>query len=398
MVGEQRVLLEYDFDGEHLRTLRVLQMSLAGVSLVASGFVVVSFAHFRRLRSNFGYEQVANMALADVGSSVSFFLGAPRDRSGLCFFQAFAGQYFQLCSVLWATAIATTLFAAITRRESVDVQKWRPHVYACCYGVPLLFASLPFSTASYGSAGAWCWIRRKPRQESNAWRFSAFYVPCWLCILYNARVYGACASMLRRLSTVVDDAAAAKLRRTVRRLVRYPAILVLCWIAPTANRLQQSLQRRPIFALYVVAAVSLSLTGFLNALAFGATDQVTAEWAAYFGTRKGHRVLDGPNPSSSSEATKANARANDDDDKTSHATYDDNTSHGTYDDKTSHATYDDKTSHATYDDKKSLGTYDDKKSLGTAPTIIEMSPPSLGQHTMRDTDLQLQPGFDQVDL
>jgi len=276
--GHHRALLEYDFDSGHLKALQAIQVAGASLSLIASGFVIVSFLRFERLRAQFAFEQVANMALADVGSSIAIFLRAPRDRTARCAAQAFLGQFFQLASVFWATAIATTLVASLRRREAVDVATWRPLVYSLAYGLPFVLATLPFSTSSYGSAGAWCWIRTKPRADSNGWRFSIFYVPCWLCITYNAYVYAECATVMRRLATVVGDRAAAKLRQTVRRLVRYPAILVACWLFPTVNRVQQSVQRRPVFFLYLCTVVSLSCIGLFNALAFGATDNVKAEW------------------------------------------------------------------------------------------------------------------------
>ena len=283
-----RLLLEYDFDSGHLRTLRALHMTGAALSFIFGSFVVLSYGKFEVLRKNFALEQIANMALSDIGGAVAAFLGSPRDRSALCGAQGFLLQFCKVASVFWATVIATTLYASLKKRESIEAERWRPYAYAFAYGIPLFFAILPFSTSSYGSAGAWCWIRTKPRLNSNAWRFSIFYVPSWVCIIYNAMVYAECAFVFYRLSTVVDDDASAKLKRSVRRLLAYPAILVLCWVFPTVNRIQQSIDRRPIFTLYVLHVISLSLIGTLNALAFGATDNVKAAWAEYF--RLGYKV------------------------------------------------------------------------------------------------------------
>jgi len=281
-----RLLLEYDFSGARLSKLQAIQMSGAALSFVASSFVVVSFLRFESLRSRFAFELVANVALSDVGASVSAFLGAPRDGGSLCLTQAVLGQFFELASVFWATAIATTLYLSIRKKEALSVDRWRPRVYVFCYGVSGALALLPLTTSSYGSAGAWCWIKAEPRVRSNAWRFSVFYVPCWLCIIFDARVYASCAFVLHRLSTVVDTQAADQLKRTVRRLIRYPGILVLCWVFPTINRIQQSINGEPVFALYVLTVLSLSLVGFFNALAFGATDQVKAEWKKQLATTR----------------------------------------------------------------------------------------------------------------
>eukprot|EP00632_Arachnochrysis_sp_CCMP2950_P002793 CAMPEP_0185708274 /NCGR_PEP_ID=MMETSP1164-20130828/26173_1 /TAXON_ID=1104430 /ORGANISM="Chrysoreinhardia sp, Strain CCMP2950" /LENGTH=428 /DNA_ID=CAMNT_0028375719 /DNA_START=21 /DNA_END=1307 /DNA_ORIENTATION=- len=285
--GRRRRLLEYDFSRRKLKILVGLAIGIASVSAVGGVFVVTSFLKFDRVRGNFGFELVANMSACDLGACVTYFFGAPRDRSPLCTSQAVVQSFFEMASVLFATVIATTLHVAIRRREAVDARAWRASVYLYAYGAAAFLAVMPLTTSSYGSAGAWCWIRTKPRSESHAWRFSVFYVPVWIAIAYNAKVYGECAFVLHRLSTIGgDDAASQKLKRTVTRLARYPLVLVLAWVFPTINRLQQTAQHTPLFWLYCLTVLSRGALGAMNAAVFGTTEQVRAEWRACFAERR----------------------------------------------------------------------------------------------------------------
>lgn len=290
--SRSRLLLEYDFNASKLRVLDGLAISLSAISFLGGLFVVTSFLCFDKLRAKFAFEHVANMALADMGSCFTYFLGAPRDRSPLCTSQAVLQQYFELASVLWATVIATTLSLAIWWRVAPPADEWRPAIYGVAWGLPMLVSLLPFSTGSYGSAGAWCWIRPKPRAESHAWRFSIFYGPIWVAIIYNAIVYSKAAVVLKRLSsTVAGDEASIKLKQTIARLLRYPLILVVCWTLPTVNRIQQIVQRQPVFALYVMTVITRALLGFLNALNFGTTPIVMAHWVHFYRRHAGFRSL-----------------------------------------------------------------------------------------------------------
>mmetsp|Transcript_16181 Transcript_16181/g.55297 ORF Transcript_16181/g.55297 Transcript_16181/m.55297 type:complete len:271 (-) Transcript_16181:1141-1953(-) len=220
------------------------------------------------------------MAFADTGACISYFLSLSPDSYSVCQAQALLQQLFELSSVLWATVIATTLNLAVRKQESLaDIKHHRLYCYGYAWAIPFVVCLLPLMSDSYGLAGAWCWIKEKPRAESHAWRFSIFYGPVWCAIVYNGYVYTRCIIVLRRLSSVASDEAAFKLRRTIQRLMYYPLILVIGWTPGTINRLQQLVHpKHPVFALYVLTVLSRSLIGFFNALAFLATENVRSEW------------------------------------------------------------------------------------------------------------------------
>jgi hypothetical protein len=112
-----------------------------------------------------------------------------------CLAQAIGSSFFELSSVLWTTAIATTLYLFVWQRMAAEeVERKLPLFALVCIGAPLLLALLPLADASYGPAGAWCWIR----STRPAWVFIQFYAPMWAAVLFNAAVYLGTRRLLQR--------------------------------------------------------------------------------------------------------------------------------------------------------------------------------------------------------
>ena len=165
---------------------------------------------------------------------------------------------------------------------------------AALSAIPPLFPALGIhSSLSYGNTQGtgWCWIDTTDEREfdaGTAWRFFAFYVPLWLAVCYNIRVY---ASIYHRFRALLQDAAddrsirdsgrgraRAALTR-IRRLQRYPLIMILAWTCGTVNRIHTSaFPRSPLLWLYCLHAATSSLMGFMNATVYGANPQVQAAW------------------------------------------------------------------------------------------------------------------------
>ena len=152
----------------------------------------------------------------------------------------------------------------------------------------------PLAAGVYGPAGAWCWIDPRHGAESHALRLVCFYLPLWCVVLFQIRTYRRVYLRLRRVaslaaataavradmrrearerdaarisnadektqtgletnaeSSVPDDATPAgdsretakdedevdveaTLRRLLRRLGAYPAVLIVAWTFPTIN-------------------------------------------------------------------------------------------------------------------------------------------------------------------
>ncbi|CAM9503383.1 unnamed protein product [Sphacelaria rigidula] len=201
---------------------------------------------------------------------------------------------------------------------------------AWCWTVPLVMAALPFSTDSYGDAGAWCSITArdlKSLEWGTFWRFSIIYVPLWVAVAINAymcyRVYSAIKGFEAAM-VVYDEPLEEQDTRSgppdtewgddygggswgtsgrrsggggggggrssrpsrsstsmgiVNRLRLYPIALVVCWSWATVNRLREAIDPYgAIFWLYVLQYSFQTIHGFLNLIIFLRTPTVMEEW------------------------------------------------------------------------------------------------------------------------
>ena len=102
-------------------------------------------------------------------------------------------------------------------------------------------------------------------------RFIQFYVPLWIAISFNIYAYVKVVSFIKKyISTTLEI-------RFIHRLKYYPIVLVLCWTFATINRVYN------IFGKEVTVLTFLHVTfggiqGLLNAIVYGANDQVKQIW------------------------------------------------------------------------------------------------------------------------
>lgn len=171
-------------------------------------------------------------------------------------------------------------------------------VMAWCWFVPLMMATLPFSTNNYGDAGAWCSITAKDLKSlewGTFWRFTIIYVPLWVTIGINAymcfsvyrAVKGFEAAAMLAYEEAPDEAtptpspsraesgreegaaregggggggqggggqsATSTSMAIVNRLRLYPIALVVCWSWATVNRVFEAIDPYgAVFWLYVL--------------------------------------------------------------------------------------------------------------------------------------------------
>jgi len=255
-------------------------------SMVGASLIIFSYYKFPNLRK-FSFKLVLFMSITDGMGCISYLIGNPTDQSGLCTFQGFMQQLFQLSSILWTTAISTTLYRAVVKRMGSKELMMRYHLI--CSGVPTLFALLPLTTSSYGNTAAWCWIYVEEDSPTigQLWRFFLFYLPLWGAVVFNGYTYYISNRAMKGLFLSNDDQQIPKkYRNLMRRLNAYPLILAGCWFFATINRIQNAINpQNPLFWLYMLQVVGRSLQGTLNAIAYGLNENVRAEWASYLHIR-----------------------------------------------------------------------------------------------------------------
>lgn len=120
-----------------------------------------------------------------------------------------------------------------------------------------------------------CWIAAATEivevqkdTEISLLRFFAFYIPLWAILLVNTVLYilifRSIRRQLKQLGAAPSDAA-----MNVRRLFFYPIVMLLAWLFPSVNRIQNWIAPAyPNFILFSLHSFFSALMGFLNCLAF----------------------------------------------------------------------------------------------------------------------------------
>lgn len=237
-----------------------------------------------------------------------------------------------------------------------DVRKFHVAVWSTSFVLVLV----PWAAGVYGPAGAWCWIDPRHGAEAHALRLVCFYLPLWCVVGFQIRTYRRVYSRLRRVASLAAATAAvradmrrearerdaarisnaghektqtgletnaessvpdattpatpggetakdedevdveATLRRLLRRLGAYPAVLIVAWTFPTINRLNNYVQGAKTgqgddYTLYVLMALGMSTQGVGNAVVYGMSGAVRREAAVLLERWTGARfVLGGP--------------------------------------------------------------------------------------------------------
>lgn len=258
-------------------------VTFSTVSLLGSLVIIASYLRFRELHKT-SFALITQLSLADIGADITYFFGDPPADSSACIVQGFLQQWFQLSTIFWTVAIAYMLFKTVLRQQTTK-DEFR-YSLLLCWGVPLVLACLPFSTDSYGDAGAWCWIKTTDTRAfdaGTAWRFFIFYIPLWIVIVFNLFVYYRVYSGLAPLLSVPNDENTKGMVRVIERLKYYPMILIVCWTFATINRIYDSVHpRSPVFALVILQTMFQTLQGFFNAMVYGLTPSVRNVWRESF--------------------------------------------------------------------------------------------------------------------
>mmetsp|Transcript_31114 Transcript_31114/g.40056 ORF Transcript_31114/g.40056 Transcript_31114/m.40056 type:complete len:328 (+) Transcript_31114:108-1091(+) len=309
-------MVSESLEDDHNKIINDMTIGLSAVSLIGSSAIILSFLLFPKLRT-FALQLVVWLSVSDFGGNITDLLGNPANGSALCYAQGWLKQFFRCAEVTWTTVISYTLYQTIMHQErSTDRQMWPLHLYA--WGVPFLFSVIPSFTNNYGQAGPWCWITETNVQEldaGTAYRFFLFYIPTWIAIGYNIVVYFKVIRTVKCLYVGAQTAQSKKLLNLCDRLKMYPLIMVICWSFATINRIQNTIEpQNPMFVLFFLHSMLISLQGLFNAVAYGLTPTVRQAWKRAFkdifssgGSGAGERDEEDDDESSLKKSTEADS-------------------------------------------------------------------------------------------
>ena len=317
---------EEDLRWLSIATLVASVLSLVGGVCIAYG-IAVQTRCFRchRHQSPLSRENptvttlIMSMTIADLLQSITFIAGAGATLATastewmfsnpvLCEAQGFLLQVFAFATPMWVLAISVTLHRLVVKgRESGF--KFIMVVSAVCWGTALLLGIIPFTFsretyggwAGYGPTGAWCWIHTVANDSGsvmgnlnttgamvqNFEQWVLFYLE--LVIIFFA-VLGFSLHMVAHIHRQYATSqmwAHWKKRQghVIRRLLLFPFCFMLAWSGGITSHVWSLFHPNEVnFALGIFHACTVCSQGWLNAVAYGATNQklvraVCEHWA-----------------------------------------------------------------------------------------------------------------------
>mmetsp|Transcript_16753 Transcript_16753/g.40094 ORF Transcript_16753/g.40094 Transcript_16753/m.40094 type:complete len:309 (-) Transcript_16753:159-1085(-) len=249
---------------DEIRTVLTVELVVNSLSIIGSSFIIACWIFFPSLRK-FAFTLVLYLSISDVMGGFAALLSPGDDTCGAtCLFQAYLVSIFGLSSVLWTACIGHCLYRAICHHD-VEVQRFEYRYHVFSWGVPLLLALAPQLSNSYGKENGRCWILK----DHPALRFIQFYVPLWLVVGYNGAMYWRILATLRAIRTNNPESKREEVKM-LRGLGLYPAVLVVCWLFASLNRVQNSLSPgHPSFTLFCLHRLFGGSQGLLNCLVYG---------------------------------------------------------------------------------------------------------------------------------
>ncbi|CAM9099024.1 unnamed protein product, partial [Hapterophycus canaliculatus] len=131
------------------RAIVLVAQACAAFSFMGSAVIVVANFRFKQLRT-YSFQLVVWLAVCDLAVNLSFFLGRPSDRSGLCYAQGILQWFFQVALIQWTLLIAQSLLVLSSKTRTFEGDKRMRWNHLWAWGVSALLTIGPLSTESFG--------------------------------------------------------------------------------------------------------------------------------------------------------------------------------------------------------------------------------------------------------
>lgn len=186
----------------------------------------------------------------------------------VCYYQGFVIQFFGLLKYGYNLIIAIYMLYILAMRKQSKLML----IEICSHLVNWIFALtctiIPIAFNEFGWAGSYCWI--KPTTRGTYLRFATHYIPLWtiiglVCCIYVVTLVivirrqwlsfrvTAREKQLRHISTSM---------RLYIKMMGFPVVFVVLWIAPTIRRLMDALHKPIPFSLVFVHSITSPAMGF----------------------------------------------------------------------------------------------------------------------------------------
>jgi hypothetical protein len=208
----------------------VITSVVAGISVLCSLLVVLTFVVFPVMRRRMLMKMIAYISLADLISNIAYIpLMRPAAHSGLCIVEAFINITVYPCSWLWTLALVYSLYyLAHYARTPTRGRMWKLHVF--CWGIPICLSCISLTFTRLG-------VREEsPDYEVCNIHHTTATIAYHLLTYYGMFGIVVCVMFylmwkIRQLE-FSNDPRVFNVTFTIARasLHYYPSLLLLCWL------------------------------------------------------------------------------------------------------------------------------------------------------------------------
>jgi len=283
--------------------IRTITAVTGSISLVCSLFIIISYLIIKQYKRILRKRQnkprdgknqkskamatrlVVYLSISDVMASLFFVIGAGVDPNELnenpfCDIQGWGLQMFVFASILWTFCIAFNFYMAFIRNYRNAVNRFEKYYHVLCWGVPFITACGLLGGNAYANTLLWCWIGA----SFDTLRFLFFYIPLIIIMIFNFIIYVLVLLEIRKVLANVKGVIAEndrqqeekyrKIKKLAFKFFLYTIAFFFTWIWGIINRIQNAIDPSyKIYELYVLHTFFTPFQGFMNAIAYGLTEQ-----------------------------------------------------------------------------------------------------------------------------
>ena len=254
------------------------------LSIIGS-LIVLSLTCVLKKYKQFKYRLIAYLSLASFVLSIAFIpYDFNTEQTGPCIAQGVVIEFCIIAVVYWVNVLAINLYVSTFHSGSLK----RLEIPFVILGIviPCVFFAVPLiaDTHIYGPAGPWCWMVGKWQWRFGTWYFWRFLTLLVMILIVCRVVYHLQVILKKRHSGEATD----NVRDDIRTQSMYPVVFFLVNMFPTINRIQNAADpNNPVFALYLLQALSDPLFGAVIAIVFVLDGETRRSLKDAFGDKTG---------------------------------------------------------------------------------------------------------------
>ena len=295
-----------NFSSYDMMMIGITQAVGGTVSLIGSLAMLAIIILLKRSYNNSIDRIILYLFIAIVINSIGYILrGAGYNNiqtddghdTSYCKFTAYYGQASGTIILAAIYCLLLEIFLNALLGKKIGKYEWAYIV--TIFFLPLLIATIPLATDSYGKSGPWCWIKDiKIKNESNctvehdstgiALIYTLYFIPAFVMIITGGVVYVSAVYMLRKklkwhethYTSLTQLLEQKKILYDLKQLRWYPILYflinvvlllvrVISTIADSNN--ETTIHTNVLLGLWMVSAIVQGFHGFMYVLIFAVT-------------------------------------------------------------------------------------------------------------------------------